>query len=147
MVGGGQTGTTFAFALRRAGIGRVSVIDAAPDETQAGIWLTRARMQKLRTPKGIPGPELGITALGFQAWYEARHGREPTTPSTASRAPIGRPISNGTRDFLAIPVRYGTRLLRVEPVEGHFRLHLDIGRAEPAVETARTLIFGNGRRR
>ena len=29
VVGGGQSGSTFAFALRRAGIGKVSVIDAA----------------------------------------------------------------------------------------------------------------------
>ena len=32
MVGGGQTGGALAFALRRAGIGKVSVIDAAADE-------------------------------------------------------------------------------------------------------------------
>ncbi|MER8513275.1 NAD(P)-binding protein [Mesorhizobium sp. M1060] len=43
VVGGGQTGATFAFALRRAGIGKVTVIDAAPDEGKAGIWLTHAR--------------------------------------------------------------------------------------------------------
>src|SRR5882672_10982448 len=38
IVGGGQSGCAFAFALRRAGIDKVSVIDAAQDETQAGIW-------------------------------------------------------------------------------------------------------------
>ena len=73
IIGGGQTGSTLAFALRRAGIGKVTVMDAAPDEARAGIWLTAARMQLLRTPKNLPGPELGIPALGFQAWYEARH--------------------------------------------------------------------------
>ena len=31
IVGGGQSGAAFAFALRRAGIGKVSVIDGAPD--------------------------------------------------------------------------------------------------------------------
>ncbi len=31
-------------------------------------------MNVLRTPKTLPGPELGIPALGFQGWYEARHG-------------------------------------------------------------------------
>src|SRR5437016_4582336 len=65
IVGGGQSGCAFAFALRRAGVGRVTVIDRADGE---------ARMNVLRTPKSLPGPELGIPALGFQSWYEARHG-------------------------------------------------------------------------
>src|SRR6516165_1262936 len=38
VVGGGQTGSAFAFALRRAGIGRTTVIDAAENEARAGIW-------------------------------------------------------------------------------------------------------------
>ena len=74
IIGGGQSGCAFAFALRRAGIGQVSVIDMAEDESRAGIWRNAARMNVLRTPKTLPGPELGIPALGFQAWYEARHG-------------------------------------------------------------------------
>ena len=74
IVGGGQTGCAFAFALRRVGIGKVSVIDAAPDAKRAGIWTTGARMNVLRTPKTLAGPEFGIAALSFQAWYEARHG-------------------------------------------------------------------------
>ncbi len=76
IVGGGQSGSAFAFALRRAGVGKVSVIDAAEDEARAGVWLTAARMNVLRTPKNLPGPELAIPALGFQSWYEARHGAE-----------------------------------------------------------------------
>jgi len=54
IVGGGQTGCAFAFALRRAGIGKVTVIDAAADAARAGIWLTAARMNVLRTPKTLP---------------------------------------------------------------------------------------------
>src|SRR6202161_1500274 len=76
IVGGGQTGCALAFALRRAGIGKVTILEAAPDEQRAGIWLNAARMNLLRTPKTLPGPELGITALRFQAWYEARHGQD-----------------------------------------------------------------------
>jgi hypothetical protein len=37
-------------------------------------WLTAARMNLLRTPKNLPGPEPGIPALSFQSWYEARYG-------------------------------------------------------------------------
>src|SRR5215831_15517182 len=73
IIGGGQTGSAFAFALRRAGVGRTTVIDAAEDEARAGVWLNAARMNLLRTPKSLTGPEIAVAAFGFQAWYEARH--------------------------------------------------------------------------
>jgi cation diffusion facilitator CzcD-associated flavoprotein CzcO len=76
VIGGGQSGSAFAFALHRAGIGKVSIIDAAEDEKRAGVWLNAARMNVLRTAKSLPGPELGIPARGFESWHEARHGAE-----------------------------------------------------------------------
>lgn len=139
IVGGGQTGCAFAFALRRAGIGKVSVIDAAADPARAGIWTTGARMHVLRTPKTLAGPELGIAALGFQAWYEARHGE--AAYAAFERAPRQAWVDYLAwyRDFLGIPVRYGTRLQRIEPADGHFRLHLNSG-----IETARKIIIATG---
>lgn len=139
IVGGGQTGCAFAFALRRAGIGKVRVIDAAPDAKHAGIWENGARMNVLRTPKTLSGPEYGIAALSFQAWYEARHGAE------AYRAFERIPKQDWVdylawyRDFLGIAVRYDTRLNRIEPAEGCFRLHLNSG-----VETCRKVIIATG---
>jgi cation diffusion facilitator CzcD-associated flavoprotein CzcO len=64
-VGGGQNGCAYAFARRCSG--RVAVIDPAPDAASAGLWRHRARMLCLRTPKNLVGPELDVTALGFQA--------------------------------------------------------------------------------
>ncbi|WP_460437212.1 NAD(P)-binding domain-containing protein [Ancylobacter sonchi] len=143
IVGGGQTGTTFAFALRRAGVGGVSVIEAAPDERSTGVWLTRARMERLRTPKALPGPELGIAGLSFQSWYEARHGRE----AYAALASIPRrdwaEYLIWYKDFLRIPVRYGVRLTRIEPAGGVFRLHLE-AEGRSFVETARKVLLANG---
>jgi FAD-dependent urate hydroxylase len=143
IVGGGQSGGAFAFALRRAGIGKVSVIDMAEDEARAGVWLNAARMNVLRTPKTLPGPEYGIAALSFQAWYEARHGE-------AAYAAIERiPRADWAeylawyRRFLGIPVRYSTRLRRIEPADGHFRLHLELDGAAK-LETARKIILANG---
>ncbi|MFM0131514.1 SidA/IucD/PvdA family monooxygenase [Paraburkholderia sediminicola] len=147
VVGGGQTGAAFAFALRRAGIGQVSVIDAAADEGQLGVWLNRARMNKLRTPKSLVGPEVGLPGLSFQAWYEARFG-------AASYAEIDRiPRTRWAeylawyRHFLEIPIRYGTRLTRIEPTGEHFRLHLEVrdgATVRNIVETARKIVLGNG---
>src|SRR3954468_19694189 len=116
IVGGGQSGCAFAWALRRAGIGRVLVIDKAEDENRAGVWRNVARMNVLRTPKTLPGPELGMPALSFQAWYEVRNG----TASYQSFARIPRQewaeYLAWYRRFLGIDVRYRTRLARIEPV-------------------------------
>jgi cation diffusion facilitator CzcD-associated flavoprotein CzcO len=143
IVGGGQSGCAFAFALRRAGIGKVAVIDLAADEVRAGVWLNAARMNVLRTPKTLPGPEYGIAAFSFQAWCEARRGE-------AAYAAIERiPRADWAeylawyREFLGIAVRYRTKLVRIEPADGHFRLHLEVdGTAK--TETARKLILANG---
>ena len=143
IVGGGQSGSAFAFALRRAGIGKVSVIDAAADEAQAGVWLTAARMNVLRTPKNLPGPELGIPALSFQSWYERRYGADAY--ATLERIPrtAWAEYLSWYRQFLAIPIRYGTRLVRIEPADGHLWLHLESDSA-PIIETTRKVILANG---
>jgi cation diffusion facilitator CzcD-associated flavoprotein CzcO len=143
IVGGGQSGSAFAFALRRAGIGKVAVIDAAEDEEQAGVWLTAARMNVLRTPKNLPGPELGIPSLSFQAWYEARHGAAAYAAMERIPRPAWAEYLSWYRRFLTIPVRYRTRLTRIEPHIGHFRLHLEhVGNTK--VETSRKVILANG---
>jgi FAD-dependent urate hydroxylase len=115
VVGGGQSGSTFAFALRRAGIGKVSVIDAAKDHAGAGVWLTGARMHKLRTPKTLPGPELGLPGLSFQAWYEARHGAAAYDALDRIPRVDWAAYLEWYRVQLGITVSYGTRLARIEP--------------------------------
>ena len=144
IAGGGQTGCAFAFALRRAGIGKVAVIDAAPDAGRAGIWENGARMNVLRTPKTLAGPEYGIAALSFQAWYEARHGAAAYQAFERAPREAWADYLAWYRAFLRIEVRYATRLQRIEPPEGdaeggHFRLHLSTG-----VETARKIILATG---
>jgi cation diffusion facilitator CzcD-associated flavoprotein CzcO len=143
LVGGGQTGSALAFALRRAGIGKVSVIDAAKDETQAGIWLTAARMNLLRTPKNLPGPELGIPALSFQSWYEARHGEAAYTAMDRIPRLQWAEYLGWYRRFLRIPIRYSTNLVRIEPADGFFRLHLEID-GRQTIETTRKIVLGTG---
>lgn len=143
IVGGGQSGCAFAFGLRRAGIGRISVIDMAADEAGAGVWLNAARMTVLRTPKTLAGPELGVPALSFQAWYEARHGSAAYAAFERIPRQAWAEYLAWYRRFLAIPVRYRTRLVRIEPASGHFRLHLD-GEGTAGIETARKLILANG---
>jgi FAD-dependent urate hydroxylase len=143
IVGGGQSGCAFAFALRRAGIGEVSVIDLAADAARAGVWRNAARMNVLRTPKTLPGPEYGIAALSFQSWYEARNGAEAYAAFERIPREAWAEYLAWYRHFLGIVVRYRTRLRRIEPADGHFRLQLEVGGAV-RVETARKVILANG---
>ncbi len=47
------------------------------------------------------------------------------------------------RRFLGITIRYRTRLLRIEPMDGHFRLHLDVD-GQAHAETTRKIILCTG---
>jgi cation diffusion facilitator CzcD-associated flavoprotein CzcO len=143
VVGGGHSGSTFAFALRRAGIGKVAMIDAAKNEASSGIWLTFARMNKLRTPKTLVGPELGLPGLGFQAWYEARHGEVAYAKIDRIQRVDWAAYLDWYRSILAIPIRYGTKLLRIEPAADHLKLHLERD-GTTSIETTRKVILANG---
>jgi cation diffusion facilitator CzcD-associated flavoprotein CzcO len=66
-------GQTVAYALRRDGVGRLRTIEAREPGLE-GPWATFARMEMLRSPKHLTGPDLGVPSLTFRAWYEARFG-------------------------------------------------------------------------
>jgi cation diffusion facilitator CzcD-associated flavoprotein CzcO len=142
IVGGGQSGLSIAYGLKRKGVGRVSVIDrAAPGE--AGIWRSIARMHQLRTPKTMAGPELGNPALSFRAWYETLNG-------AAAFDSLDRIPRTDWADYLdwfqqttGTEVRYGTRLLEIEPQGDLLRLHLEVDGAR-RTETARKVVLANG---
>lgn len=142
IVGGGQTGITLAHGLKRKGVGKVQVIDQA-EPGQAGIWATIARMHLLRTPKTLIGPEQGNAALGFRAWYE-------TLYSPGAFDGLDRILRLDWAAYLAwfqkvtaTEVRYGTRLLDVEPVGDVLRLHMSVN-GMPRSETTRKLVLANG---
>jgi len=142
VVGGGQTGLSVAYGLRRAGIGRVELIDQA-EPGQAGIWRTIARMRQLRTPKTIPGPEHGNAALGFRAWFETLHG--PGAFDALDRIPrvVWADYLTWYEQITGARVRYRTRLLDIEPVGDVLRLHLQSeGRAH--TQTTRKLVLASG---
>jgi cation diffusion facilitator CzcD-associated flavoprotein CzcO len=143
IIGGGQSGSTLAFALRRAGIGKVTILEAAPDEQSTGIWLTAARMNMLRTPKGLPGPEYGIPALSFQAWYEARHGQQAYDEIERIARTDWAEYIVWFKHFLDINPRYGTRVTRIEPQGDHFRLQLETPNGATS-ETTRKVIIATG---
>jgi len=107
------------------------------------VWLNAARMNVLRTPKTLPGPEYGIAALSFQSWHEARNGAEAYAAFERIPREAWAEYLAWYRHFFGIVVRYRTRLRRIEPADGHFRLHLEADGAV-RIETARKVILANG---
>jgi cation diffusion facilitator CzcD-associated flavoprotein CzcO len=73
IIGAGMCGLSACFALLRAGISNVRILDRAVGGRE-GPWVTYARMETLRSPKQLLGPASGIPSLTFRAWYAASHG-------------------------------------------------------------------------
>ncbi len=142
IVGGGQTGVALAFALRRAGIGNVSVIDSSRDG-QEGVWLTCARMDTLRSAKTLPGPELGLESLTFRSWYEARFGDEAFEELVRSGRTVWADYVKWYRRAVNVDVRNGVRLNRIVPSGRGFRVELAEGDRTRS-ETARKIVLATG---
>lgn len=142
IVGGGQTGCAVAFALRRAGVTRTSVIDAAPAGLE-GVWRNTARMRTLRSAKTLPGPEGGLAPLTFRAWYEAKFG----APAYEALVRAGREdwadYVEWFRKAVEVPVRNAVKLLRIAPLAEGFRVHLSDQGVETS-ETARKIVLATG---
>jgi cation diffusion facilitator CzcD-associated flavoprotein CzcO len=142
IVGGGQSGLSIAYQLKRKGVGGVGVIDqAAPGLT--GMWRNIARMHQLRTPKALAGPELGNPALSFRAWYETLNG--PAAFDALDRIPTlaWADYIDWFQQVTGTMVRYRTRLLEIEPQDDLLRLHLEVEGAR-RIETTRKVVLANG---
>src|SRR6267143_1146676 len=73
VVGGGMCGQTATFALLREGVTNLRCLDRAA-RGHEGPWTTFARMDILRSPKHLTGPDLGIASLTYRAYHEAKFG-------------------------------------------------------------------------
>lgn len=73
VVGGGMCGQTATFALLREGVRNIRCVDRAAYGRE-GPWATFARMETLRSPKHLTGPDLGVPSLTYRAWHEAKFG-------------------------------------------------------------------------
>lgn len=142
VIGGGQSGLTTAHALLRAGVAKVTVIDAARNESDLA-WQSRARMRTLRTAKTISGPELGNPALTFRAWFEHRNG-------AAAFGNIGRIPTADWAEYLSwfrrqvgVEIRRGIRVTDIEPAGAALRLTLE-QEGRRWTEDARKVVLAGG---
>jgi FAD-dependent urate hydroxylase len=147
IVGAGQGGLAAAFGLMRERVGNLLVIDQNPLD-RAGPWLNFARMNTLRTPKHVTGPDLGVPSLTPRAWYEAQHG-------DGSWESLGLLPKEGWaaylrwyRETLGIPVRPDTRVgaLEWDPREHAWRVPCcaSTGDAAVGVFFARRVVLATG---
>jgi FAD-dependent urate hydroxylase len=143
IIGAGQFGLATATTLRRERIERVICFDAAP-EGEEGPWVSFARMQMLRTPKHITGPDLGLPSLTFQSWWEAQHG-------TAAWEALFRIPRTAWMEYLVwyrhtldLPVRNGWKLVSLAPAgDALLRLGFETA-AGPRTLFARNVVLAMG---
>ncbi len=143
IVGGGMCGQTAAFALLREGIADIRIIDRAPRGLE-GPWATYARMETLRSPKHINGPDLGVPSLTFRRWYEAQHGGEGWAALYKIPRLIWRDYLIWLRDVLQLRVENETRLVSLCLEQDSVRAHIEGPAGEETIR-ARRVVLAMGR--
>jgi FAD-dependent urate hydroxylase len=114
IVGAGQGGAAIAFALMRAQVTNILVVDKAPDGKE-GPWLTYARMRTLRSPKDYTGPDLDVPSLTYRAWHEARYGVESWERLELIPKELWVDYLFWVRRATRIPIRSETEVLGIAP--------------------------------
>jgi FAD-dependent urate hydroxylase len=143
VVGGGMCGQTAAFALLREGVAKIRVIDRNPRGDE-GPWGTYARMEILRSPKQLTGPDLGVPSLTFRAWYEAQHGAEGWQSLYKVGRVDWRDYLIWVRETVGVQVENGTTLLALEPAASGVRATLESSKGREEI-WARKVVLAGGR--
>jgi cation diffusion facilitator CzcD-associated flavoprotein CzcO len=143
IVGAGSCGQTAAFALARDGVRNVRVVDRA-ERGREGPWATYARMETLRSPKHLTGPDLGFPALTFRAWYEAQHGPDGWERLYKIATQDWGAYLLWVRDTVGIAVDNETEVTRLSPSPGGVEVEL-MGPAGAEKLYARKVVLAGGR--
>lgn len=143
VIGAGQAGLTIAAGLQRERVTRVVLYDRAPAGRE-GPWLTFARMQTLRTPKELTGPDLGVPSLGFRAWWIAQHGRAAWESMSRIPRMAWMDYLVWYRRVMGLDVRNEHDLTAIVPVRDDL-LRLDFATPDGARTVyARTVVLATG---
>jgi cation diffusion facilitator CzcD-associated flavoprotein CzcO len=114
VVGAGQAGIAILAALTRDHVDGILAIDGAARDEE-GPWRTVARMNVLRTPKRLSGPDAGIPGLSFQRWYKARYGELAWDNLDQIPRSDWWAYLAWVRAAFDLPIRNGVRLERIAP--------------------------------
>jgi FAD-dependent urate hydroxylase len=121
VVGAGQSGLAIAFALMRDRVNNIVVLDRRPAGRE-GPWNTTARMRTLRTPKHLPGIDLGLPNLTTRAWYIARHGAEAWERLDKIPKEDWQDYLAWCRKTLDLPVRNDVEVMSIDWEQSLFRV-------------------------
>jgi cation diffusion facilitator CzcD-associated flavoprotein CzcO len=144
IIGAGQFGVALANALQLERVKNILVLDENSPGSE-GPWSTFARMETLRTPKTLTGPDLGLPGLTFRSWCNARYGDR--TWEGLDRIPRTWWMDYLTwyRAVLALPVQNESRVVSVEPIRPDlFRVEVNRGAHGNQTLFARIIIFATG---
>jgi FAD-dependent urate hydroxylase len=117
VIGAGMCGQTAAYALQKEGVRNIRVIDQSPPQFE-GPWGTFARMEILRSPKHLTGPDLGVPSLTFRAWFEARYGGLEWSKLHKVWRLDWQSYLVWVRQMVGLQVENSTALLRLTPATG-----------------------------
>lgn len=146
IVGAGQSGLAIAFALMRDRVSNIMVLDRRPAGRE-GPWNTTARMRTLRTPKHLPGIELGLPNLTTRAWYIARYGAEAWERLDKIPKEDWQDYLMWCRKTLDLPVRNEVDVTSIRWEESLFRVAFEARDGNGMVETqvyARHVVLATG---
>ena len=140
VVGAGMCGQTVGYGLMREGIRNFRVIERETHGRE-GPWNTTARMPILRSPKHLTGPDLGVPALTFRAWYEAQHGLDGWEKLYKIDRLDWLRYLLWVREVVGLAVENGVALLKVEAAGDLLKASLSGGETVHA----RKIVLANGR--
>lgn len=135
IVGGGQSGMAIAFALLKDRVDNIVVYDRRPRGFE-GPWNTTARMLTLRTPKHLPGVDLGIPSLTPRAWFSAKYSSAAWDALDKISKQDWQEYLLWCRDTLNLPIRNQVDVTSIVPDGDVFRV--DIRDCSLASETGAT---------
>jgi cation diffusion facilitator CzcD-associated flavoprotein CzcO len=142
VIGGGMCGLVAAFALTRAGIRNLRIVDRSPEGFE-GPWMTYARMETLRSPKQLLGPAYGMASLTFRAWFTAQFGDKAWDELFRIPRPMWMDYLRWYRGVLRLPVENGIEVMCVRPLDD--LLELEIAGGERSAILTRRVVLANGR--
>lgn len=144
IIGAGMCGLSACFALLRAGIRNVRIVDRAK-ENHEGPWVTYARMETLRSPKQLLGPASGMASLTFRAWYIALHGLAAWEALDKIPRPVWMDYLIWYRRTLSLPVENNVAVDHIDPEGDLLRLTLSRSGAASDRVWARRVVLATGR--
>ncbi|WP_332116734.1 NAD(P)/FAD-dependent oxidoreductase [Azorhizobium caulinodans] len=144
ITGAGMAGLVASGMLKRLGVDNHVLYDRAPAGRE-GPWVTYARMETLRSPKQLTGPAMGLPALTFQAYYQARFGRTAWDALGKIPREIWMDYLVWYRKVLELPVENGVELKRIHPrADGLLDLAIETPQG-PETVTTRHVVLATGR--